>query len=84
MRHCPAPFSRVLGPDVGSLLTALHVAHGVRVVTNATVAGVERLPGDRALVRLADGRTLEAGTVVAGVGCVPNTEWLIGSGLPAG
>jgi phthalate 3,4-dioxygenase ferredoxin reductase subunit len=80
----PAPFSRVLGPDVGSLLTALHAAHGVRVLTNATVAGVERLPGDGALVRLADGRTLEAGTVVAGVGCVPNTEWLTGSGLPLG
>jgi 3-phenylpropionate/trans-cinnamate dioxygenase ferredoxin reductase component len=80
----PAPFSRVLGPDIGSLLTALHAAHGVTVLANATVAGVERLPGDGALVRLADGRTLEAGTVVAGVGCAPNTEWLTGSGLPLG
>jgi NADPH-dependent 2,4-dienoyl-CoA reductase/sulfur reductase-like enzyme len=80
----PAPFSRVLGPDVGSLLTALHAAHGVTVLTDATVAGVERLPGDDALVRLADGRALEAGTVVAGVGCVPNTEWLADSGLPLG
>jgi len=78
----PAPFSHVLGPDVGSLLTTLHAAHGVTVLTNATVAGVEKLPGDDALVRLADGRTLEAGTVVAGVGCVPNTEWLADSGLP--
>lgn len=80
----PAPFSRVLGPDVGSLLTALHAAHGVTVLTSATVAGVDRLPGDGALVRLADGRTLEADTVVAGVGCVPNTEWLARSGLPLG
>jgi NADPH-dependent 2,4-dienoyl-CoA reductase/sulfur reductase-like enzyme len=78
----PAPFARVLGPDAGALLTELHTAHGVRVLTNATVAGVEKLPGEGALVRLADGRTLEAGTVVAGVGCVPNTEWLAGSGLP--
>jgi NADPH-dependent 2,4-dienoyl-CoA reductase/sulfur reductase-like enzyme len=77
----PALFSRVLGDDVGSLLTAFHTARGVTVLTNATVAAVERLPGDRALVRLADGRTLEAGTIVAGVGCVPNTEWLTGSGL---
>jgi len=80
----PAPFSRVLGPDVGSLLTALHADHGVRVLTSATVASVDGLPGDGAVVRLADGRTLEAGTVVAGVGCVPNTEWLAASGLPLG
>jgi len=77
-----APFSRVLGADVGSLLTALHAEHGVTVLTSATVTGVDRLPRDRALVRLADGRALEAGTVVAGVGCVPNTEWLADSGLP--
>jgi 3-phenylpropionate/trans-cinnamate dioxygenase ferredoxin reductase component len=77
-----APFSRVLGAGVGSLLTALHAEHGVTVLTNATVAGVNGLAGDRALVRLADGRALEAGTVVAGVGCVPNTEWLADSGLP--
>jgi NADPH-dependent 2,4-dienoyl-CoA reductase/sulfur reductase-like enzyme len=80
----PALFSRVLGPDVGSLLTAFHGARGVTVLTNATVAGVDRLSADRALVRLADGRKLEAGTVVAGVGCVPNTEWLAGSGLTVG
>jgi phthalate 3,4-dioxygenase ferredoxin reductase subunit len=80
----PALFSRVLGPDVGSLLTALHTAHGVTVLTNATVAAVEMLPGDRAVVRLTDGRALETGTVVAGVGCAPNTEWLTGSGLPLG
>lgn len=79
----PAPFSRVLGADVGSLLTALHAEHGVAVLANATVAGVAGLPGG-AVVRLGDGRMLEAGTVVAGVGCVPNTEWLAGSGLPLG
>jgi phthalate 3,4-dioxygenase ferredoxin reductase subunit len=76
-----APFSRVLGPEVGSLLTALHAAHGVTVLANTTVAGVEPVTRG-ALVRLADGRTVRAGTVVAGVGCVPNTEWLAGSGLP--
>jgi len=80
----PALFSRVLGDDVGSLLTACHAAHGVTVLTNATVVAVERLPGDGALVRLADGRTVEAGTIVAGVGCEPNTDWLTGSGLRLG
>jgi phthalate 3,4-dioxygenase ferredoxin reductase subunit len=78
----PVPFSRVLSPEVGRLIAGLHEAHGVTVIGGATVAGVERLPGGGALVRLADGRGLPAGTVVAGVGCAPNTEWLAGSGLP--
>lgn len=78
----PAPFSRVLGAEVGSVLTALHAEHGVSVLANAAVVGVDRPAGGTALVRLADGRALEAGTVVAGVGCVPNTEWLASSGLP--
>lgn len=73
----PAPFAGVLGPEVGSLVTALHTAHGVTVIPGTKVAGVG--PGH---VRLADGRILEGGTIVAGVGCVPNTGWLDGSGLP--
>ena len=77
-----APFSRVLGAETGAVLTALHEAHGVTVLTGAQVSEVERLPSDGALVRLADGRALEAGTVVVGVGCEPNTDWLAGSGLP--
>jgi NADPH-dependent 2,4-dienoyl-CoA reductase/sulfur reductase-like enzyme len=78
----PAPFCHVLGTAVGSLLGRLHATHGVTVLTNATVTAVEGLRGGGALIRLADGRVLEAGTVVAGVGAVPNTEWLAGSGVP--
>jgi phthalate 3,4-dioxygenase ferredoxin reductase subunit len=77
----PAPFARVLGPEVGALLTELHAAHGVMVLADTPVAGLEPLRED-ALIRLSDGRTLQARTVVAGVGCVPNTEWLTDSGLP--
>jgi phthalate 3,4-dioxygenase ferredoxin reductase subunit len=78
----PAPFARVLGAATGSLVTALHEAHGVTVLAGATVTAVEAVPSGGALVRLADGRSLAAGTVVAGIGCVPNTDWLAGSGLP--
>ena len=79
----PAPFSRVLGAATGGLVTALHEAHGVAVLGGATVTAVEPVPSGGALVRLADGRSLPAATVVAGIGCVPNTGWLAGSGLPA-
>ncbi|HEY6494701.1 MAG TPA: FAD-dependent oxidoreductase [Trebonia sp.] len=78
----PAPFARVLGAATGGLVTALHEAHGVTVLAGATVTAVEAVPSGGALVRLADGRSLAAGTVVAGIGCVPNTDWLAGSGLP--
>lgn len=78
----PAPFSRVLGAEVGALVARLHAAHGVTVLSGAAVSGVTRLPDGGALVRLAGGRVLEAGTVVAGTGCTPNTEWLAGSGVP--
>lgn len=76
----PTPFSRALGPTVGSLVARLHTDNGVRVVAGTGVVGIEQ-DGAVALVRLADGRTLPASTVVAGIGCVPNTEWLESSGL---
>ncbi len=82
MEQDPAPFSRVLGAATGGLVTALHEAQGVTVLGGATVTAVEPVPSGGALVRLADGRQIPAGTVVAGIGCVPNTEWLAGSGLP--
>lgn len=75
-----APFARVLGPEVGGLLTDLHRQNGVVLLTEAAVESIER-SGDVTLVRLADGRTVEAATVVVGVGAQPNTEWLDGSGL---
>ncbi len=78
----PAPFARVLGPRVGALLTALHEDNGVRVLAGAAVSGVTARAGGGAVAVLADGRRLEAGTVVAGIGCVPNTAWLDGSGIP--
>lgn len=77
----PTPFSRVLGPGVGALLTELHENNGVSVLAGATVARVEELTDGTGVVHLADGRRLAAGTVVVGIGCVPNTEWLQSSGL---
>jgi NADPH-dependent 2,4-dienoyl-CoA reductase/sulfur reductase-like enzyme len=74
------PFARALGPEVGGLLTGLHQDNGVELTTEACVAGLEKA-GDTTLVRLADGRCLEAATVVVGIGATPNSEWVEGSGL---
>jgi len=74
------PFARALGAEAGGVLTGLHRDHGVDLVTEAAVEAVEA-SGDTLLVRLADGRVLEGATVVFGIGAVPNSEWLEGSGL---
>jgi len=61
-------------------LTGLHKDNGVELLTEAAVEKIEK-SGDVTLVRLADGRTVEAASVVVGIGAQPNTEWLDDSGL---
>jgi NADPH-dependent 2,4-dienoyl-CoA reductase/sulfur reductase-like enzyme len=71
----PQPLSRGLGEAVGAALGALHTAKGLELRTGVGVASID----DRG-VSLADGSLVEADVVVVGIGVVPNTEWLAGSG----
>src|SRR4051812_37722775 len=85
-----------LGEELGAVFAALHATRGVQVLTGVSVdslvpdapvpdalvrgeAGAG--PGKVAGVRLADGRTLPADVVLVGIGSIPNTEWLAGSGI---
>tara|TARA_B100000686_G_C16704803_1_gene925620 strand:+ start:486 stop:1310 length:825 start_codon:yes stop_codon:yes gene_type:complete len=74
------PFERVLGSEMGEVLANVHRDHGVDVVTGI---GVDRILGDSRVeqVVLANGSTIDADVVVIGIGVIPNTEWLEGSGL---
>jgi phthalate 3,4-dioxygenase ferredoxin reductase subunit len=76
----PVPLARVLGEEVGQWLVDLHRRHGV---TTRFGVGVEHIRGRRGAleVRLTDGITLSAATVVVGIGVIPNDAWLTGSGL---
>lgn len=76
----PLPLGRVLGAELGAACTALHEDNGVRVITGAAVTGIA---GDTRVreVRLAGDRTVPADVVVAGIGALPNIEWLAGSGV---
>ncbi|MEV2278708.1 FAD-dependent oxidoreductase [Nocardiopsis sp. NPDC049922] len=81
----PTPLARVLGPTMGAICAALHTDHGVALRTGV---GVESLtstgfgPWKRVSgVNLADGTHLPADVVVVGIGMLPNTEWLAGSGI---
>ena len=77
------PLTNVLGPLVGAYCGTLHGANGVELRTGVAVAGIDRLegPGPRLTVRLADGASFDADVVVVGIGVVPTTGWLEGSGL---
>lgn len=74
------PLTRVLGPEMGRVATALHEAHGVDLRLGTRVASIE---GEGAVERLhlSDGPVVEADVVVVGVGVRPATSWLEGSGL---
>jgi NADPH-dependent 2,4-dienoyl-CoA reductase/sulfur reductase-like enzyme len=76
----PVPLLPILGPAFGDMIAALHRDHGVDLRTGVTVTdvlGEARVAG----VALSDGSRIEADVVVVGIGVIPNTEWLDGSGL---
>ena len=78
----PAPLQRALGDEMGSVCGDIHRDHGVDLRLNTGVDAFEddahgRLTG----VRLSDGTTIATDVAVVGVGVVPNTAWLEGSGL---
>ena len=79
----PTPLSRVLGDEMGRVCAEVHRDHGVDLRTGV---GVDRIEGDRRVERVAltDGSIIDADVVVVGIGVVPNTEWLDGSGLKVG
>ncbi len=79
------PLARVLGETIGSVIAAVHLDHGVdlRLGVGVTAARPTSEEGGAGPVRveLTDGTTEVVDVVVVGVGVVPNTEWLEGSGL---
>ncbi|HZE15743.1 MAG TPA: FAD/NAD(P)-binding oxidoreductase, partial [Mycobacterium sp.] len=74
------PLLAALGEEMADRYAELHRQHGVDVRVNATVdkfVGEGHIKG----VRLTDGSELKADVVVIGLGVVPDTGWLDGSGL---
>jgi 3-phenylpropionate/trans-cinnamate dioxygenase ferredoxin reductase subunit len=74
------PMAGVLGEEMAAAIADLHADHGVDLHLGV---GVDAVEGDGRVerVRLSDGTVLAADVVVVGIGVVPNTDWLEGSGL---
>ncbi|NEC51128.1 FAD-dependent oxidoreductase, partial [Actinospica acidiphila] len=76
------PLILQLGPHLAEVFVRAARERGLTIVQTAAA----RPEGDEGTPRviLAEGGVLEAEVVLTAAGDVPNTEWLAGSGLPAG
>jgi NADPH-dependent 2,4-dienoyl-CoA reductase/sulfur reductase-like enzyme len=74
------PLLAILGPDVSSWLERLASDADIELRNDQRISDVLR-DGDGFIVRFDDASELRAAAVVAGVGALPNFEWLEGSGL---
>lgn len=70
------PMERVLGPDMGDFIRALHEEHGVTFHLGDTVAAID---GPRAMLK--SGASLAADLIVAGVGVRPRLALAEKAGL---
>jgi len=75
----PVPLARVLGPEVGAVLAAIHREKGVELVLEDSIAAFEG-EGRVKQVRTRKGRVLPCDFVVAGIGIQPNSELLAAAG----
>jgi NADPH-dependent 2,4-dienoyl-CoA reductase/sulfur reductase-like enzyme len=75
-----APAAHVLGSTIATVIASIHRRRGVDLrlgVAAASFEGTERLQR----LHLTDGSIVEADVAVLGIGVIPNTGWLVGSGL---
>ncbi len=75
-----APLAKVLGNEVSAVLAAIHLEHGVHLVTNDQVIGFE---GGTRVERVvtAKGAQLACDLVVVGIGIAPAVDALAGSAI---
>lgn len=76
----PTPLVRATGERMGHAIASLHEANGTRLRCGVGVSAIEGDGGVERVV-LADGSVIDADLVVVGIGVVPATTWLDGSGI---
>jgi 3-phenylpropionate/trans-cinnamate dioxygenase ferredoxin reductase subunit len=73
--------ARVTSPVISNFFAAEHEAQGVKILTGISTSHIEGKDGRVSAVVLADGRSLEADLVLAGIGVVPNEELAKSAGI---
>ena len=81
LEAAPRLLGRVLAPVLSDLYADLHRSHGVQLVLNAQVAGIEVDATGVRGVQLVDGSVLPAGLVVVGIGVAANDQLARDAGL---
>lgn len=77
----PVPLVRSVGEEMGKACAELHLSNGTDLRCSVKVTGLESEDGKVTGVTLDDGSTVPADLVVVGIGVIPNTGWLKGSGV---
>jgi len=77
----PTPLVRATGTAMRAAIASLHERNGTPLLCGSGVRSIEG-SGKVERVVLEDGTTLPCDLVIVGIGVVPNTEWLEGSGVP--
>jgi apoptosis-inducing factor 3 len=72
------PLERILGPELGDMVKAIHEEHGVVFHFGRSASAIEE-----GAVILANGERLTADLVVAGIGVKPNVALASGAGIAA-
>jgi 3-phenylpropionate/trans-cinnamate dioxygenase ferredoxin reductase subunit len=76
----PVPLERVLGPELGAAIAAIHAANGVEVLSGEQVAAFEGSERVEA-ARTAGGRSVACDFVLVGVGIEPELPSFMGSSI---
>lgn len=75
------PYERSLGPEIGKMCMQMLEEQQVKFHMNNSVMEIQGANGKVKAVVLKSGTVLEADLVVAGIGVVPYTDFLTGSGV---
>ncbi|GAB40278.1 NAD(P)/FAD-dependent oxidoreductase [Gordonia sputi] len=76
------PMTRALSAPMSDYFAAEHVCHGVDLRLETGVTQLLGVAGHVSAVRVSDGTTIPADTVLIGIGVLPNTELADSAGLP--
>ena len=75
LESAPIPLKNSLGPELADWLCSYHASCGVRIEAGVQIRAIATTDGAYEIT-LGDGRRLEAGFVLAGIGVEPNTDEL--------